>query len=489
MLNMLSIGYGQLFNIFYIKKLDLNRLGNFAQVFAMVADLPASQGSPLPQDLEPVTEPQVRPGGLRSGWFWRRRWWLLPVAIAPLVLGGGYLLQSRLSTDPVVEADVLTVSTLTVEAVNRYEVRRQYSGELVAQRSSDLGFERPGMVVNILVDEGDRVVVGQPLARLDVQNLEVQRQQLLAQRQEAQAQLRELQAGPRSQNIAAAEAAVGDLQQQLELARLQRDRRADLYTEGAISREELDQQSFNTSALENRLAQAQSQLDELRAGTRREQIDAQIARVAQIDAGLRQVEVDLNKSVITAPFDGRISARDVDEGVVVSGGQTVLSLVEAGDLEARVGLPTDIADTLTPGQSYPLQVGNRSVTATLTALLPELDAASRTVTATLTLSGADLTVGETVRLLLSETQPTDGFWLPSTALVPDDRGLWSVYVLGEGDETDSNRFTVTRRQVEVLYTEGDRSLVRGTLQAGDRAIVNGTHRVVVGDRVQVGGGV
>lgn len=132
-------------------------------------------------------------------------------------------------------------------------------------------------------------------------------------------------------------------------------------------------------------------------------------------------------------------------------------------------------------------MGNRTVTATLTALLPELDAASRTVTATLTLSGADLTVGETVRLLLSETQPTDGVWLPSTALVPDDRGLWSVYVLGAGDETAPNRFPVTRRQVEVLYTEGNRSLVRGTLQAGDQAIVEGTHRIVPGDRVQVAG--
>ena len=164
----------------------------------MVADLPASQGTPLPQDLEPVTEPPVRPGGLRHSKSWRGRWWLLPVTIAPLVLGGGYLWQTRFAADPVVETDVLTVNTLTVEAVESYEVQREYSGELVAQRSSDLGFERPGTVVRVLVDEGDRVVAGQPLAQLDVQTLDVQRQQLLAQRREANAQLQELRAGPRS---------------------------------------------------------------------------------------------------------------------------------------------------------------------------------------------------------------------------------------------------------------------------------------------------
>ncbi|MBF2033959.1 MAG: hypothetical protein IGR92_00415 [Leptolyngbyaceae cyanobacterium T60_A2020_046] len=47
---------------------------------------------------------------------------------------------------------------------------------------------------------------------------------------------------------------MGDLEQQLALAVVQRDRRADLYERGVISREELDQQIFNTGALENRLA-------------------------------------------------------------------------------------------------------------------------------------------------------------------------------------------------------------------------------------------
>lgn len=452
----------------------------------MVAHLQPILNAPPPPSAEADTQGAVP--AVRSRRRWRRFWWL-PLAIAPLTLGGVYLWQTRFADAPVVQAAVLTVNTLTAKRVSQYDIQRQYSGELVAQRRSDLGFERPGTVVSLWVDEGDRVVAGQPLAQLDLQSLDVQRQQLLAQRQEAQAQLQELQAGPRVQNIAAAEAAVGDLQQQLALAQLQRDRRADLYDQGAISREELDQQRFNTSALENRLAQAQSQLDELRAGSRPEQIDAQLARLAQIDASLRQIAVDRSKSILTAPFDGRISARAVDEGVVVSGGQTVLSLVEAGPLEARVGLPPDIADTLTPGTTYPVQVGNRTVTATLTALLPELDSASRTVTATLTLSGADLTVGETVRLLLNETQPTDGFWLPATALVPDDRGLWSVYVLGDTVPNTPQQFTVARRQVEVLHTEGDRVLVRGTLQPGDRVIADGTHRVVVGDRVQVGDGV
>jgi multidrug efflux pump subunit AcrA (membrane-fusion protein) len=43
---------------------------------------------------------------------------------------------------------------------------------------------------------------------------------------------------------------------------------------------------------------------------------------------------------------------------------------------------------------------------------------------------------------------------------------------------------VVRRLVEPLHSEGDRSLVRGTLRPGDQVIAAGTHRVVPGVRVQ-----
>jgi len=300
--------------------------------------------------------------------------------------------------------------------------------------------------------------------------------------------LRELQAGPRSETIAAAEATVAEIEQQLALARLQRDRRAALYTEGAISREEFDREQYSTGALEQRLAQAQSQLTELRRGTRSEQLDAQAARVSQIDASLRQIEVDLEKSVLLAPFAGTISDRPVDEGVVVSGGQAVVSLVEAAPLEARVGIPPTVADRLQVGSEQRVLVGDRPFIATLTALLPELDTTSRTVTAILQIPTTDLTVGQTVRLILEETQQAEGIWLPTTALVPSERGLWSVYVLTESEATHSDSpplYTVSRRDVEVVHMEGDRALVRGTLQAGERAIASGTHRIVPGEEVRV----
>jgi multidrug efflux pump subunit AcrA (membrane-fusion protein) len=420
---------------------------------------------------------EAPPSLLRSQ---RRRWWLVPLAAVPLAVGVG-LRQLSQSPEAATTVAPLPVEVIALTPVDAYTVERQYVGELVPQRRSALGFEQGGTVVEILVQEGDRISAGQPLARLDTRSLTSQRQQLIAQRDQALATLNELQNGPRQQSVAAAQAAVGDLEQQLALSVAQRDRRTDLYDRGAISREELDQQTFGTGALENRLAQAQSELDELLAGTRPEQIAAQTARIRQLDASIQAVDVDLSKSTITAPFAGRISQRLVDEGVVVSGGQPVVQLSEGSATESRIGIPADVADRLPLGSAQTVTVGEQPFSATVTALLPELESTSRTVTAVLTLNTAEeLTLGQTARLVLTNTQPASGFWLPSTALVQGEQGLWSVYVAA-GDR--NSEATVTRQLVEVLHTESDQVLVQGLVEEGDRIITSGTHRVVPGQTV------
>ncbi|MGK7928844.1 MAG: HlyD family secretion protein, partial [Spirulina sp.] len=406
-------------------------------------------GNLNPKSIQPVASAQTRSllGKLRSvPWYW-----ILPlVAIPGIAVANSQILVPPPTSAP--EVQTIPVRTLAVQPVSRYTTQRTYSGEVVARRSSDLGFERGGTLIAVLVDEGDRVRAGQPLARLDTRSLDAQRLQAIAQRGSAEAQLQELETGARQEDINAARANAAEIEQQLALARRKQSRRQYLYDEGAISREALDQEEYNANALQNRLKQAQSNLDELLAGTRKERVSAQAARVQQIDANIRGIDVELSKSILRAPFSGKVSQRLLDEGTVVGGGIPVLTLVEQGQLEARIGIPSDRSDSLAIGTRQQIAIGDRPYQGTVTALLPELDSTSRTVTAVIRLENAeDLRVGETARLNLSETQNTEGFLLTSTALIPGERGLWSVYVLGEAGEKP-NTYQVARRDVEVLNT-------------------------------------
>ncbi len=430
--------------------------------------------------------------GLTGKW---RLLLLLPLLLAPAV----WMAQRGGNTVEVIESpQILPVETMRLQAVDSYATSRVYTGEMVARRSSDLGFERSGTVIELLADEGDIVAAGEPLARLDTRDLAAQRQQLEAEKRRVQAQLQELETGPRAEDIAAAEGAVSDLNNQLSLAQLQANRRAELYAKGAISREELDEKTFGARAIADRLQQAQSQLEELRNGTRSEQLAAQVAQVDQIDARIEAIDVSLDKSVLLAPFAGKVSARAVDEGTVVSGAQLVMKLVENGAMEARIGVPEQMAQRLVVGDRQSIQVSTRTYPAVVTARLPEVDEVSQTVTVVLEVAADEdltnnLTIGATARMPMAEQQSASGYWLPSTALIAGERGLWSVYALVKDEGADAYR--VARRDVEVLHTESDqtdaqtagssesRAFVRGLVAQGDRIVTSGTHRVVAGQLV------
>ena len=382
----------------------------------------------------------------------------------------------------------LPVETLTVTPVDSYQESRFYSGTIVPRRTSELGFEYSGNITRIDVQEGDRVTTGTPLANLDSRELEATQNELQARRSQAVAKLEEMQAGARSETISAAKARVRDLNQQLELANLKSQRRKHLYAEGAISREQLDENMSNKQAMQARLDEAQSQVSELLAGTRIEQINAQQSSIKQIDASIAKLGIQLEKRVLKAPFAAIVSRKLVDEGTVVDANQPVIRLVENQALEARIGVPVNKRDRVALGSEQQLAIGQKTYRAEVTSLLPEVDSDTRTVTAVLTLNESiGVSPGQVAKLKLDAEVNTSGYWLPTTALLQGGRGLWYCYALGkpanEAENGDNNAFYVSRRDLEVLYTEGDRVLVRGTVSSGDRIILSGTHRIVVGQLV------
>ncbi len=465
-----------------------------------------------------ASSPKQWPKSLRRQPRWVRYALLGSVGLLVAVGGvAGY--RALVSTPPETSAErsaALPVETTAVERVSSYQVPRTYTGEIVALRSSELGFERGGELVQVMADEGQRVAAGQTLARLDIRNLETQRLQVEAQKAQAIARLTELQNGARAEDIAAAEAAVRDLEQQLTLQRTQEQRREYLYERGAIAREQLDEFAFGANSLQAKLDQAQSHLEELRNGTRFEQTDAQEAVVNQLDAQLRDIDVNISKSTISAPFDGIVAERRSDEGTVIGTGQAVIELVEAATPEVRIGIPASVVNQIQIGASETIRINNQPYSAEVTAILPEVDQSTRTQTVVLALDTAaigEVEPGQTARLTISETIQSDGFWLPRGALTQGIRGLWTCYVVVPAAEykgleaqeafvekakanssqtaEQENSLVVEQRSVEIIQQEttGDgantstRVLVRGTLQPGDQVVTSGVHRLVPKQKV------
>lgn len=424
--------------------------------------------------------------------------WLIGIGLLGLLLVGVPVLRARSGVSAVAssgeasasERSVMPVETVVAKTVSTYEVARTFTGEITSLQASELGFERSGQLTALLVAEGGEVAAGEPLARLDVRNLQTQRLQIEAERAQALAQLTELEVGARSEDIAVAQAAVQDLEQQIALQRTQLARREILYEKGAISQEALDEFSFGEGSLEARLNQARSQLLELENGTRPERLSAQNAVVQQLDARLADLDVTISKSTLYAPFGGRVSAHNVDSGTVVGAGQSVIRLVENGVLEARIGVPVDEVRRLSVGAERTVTVSGERYTAAVTSVLPEIDGQTLTQTVVLQLeprAAARVSPGQTVRLDLTEQISAEGIWLPTEALTQGIRGLWTAYVVvpEAGDESATgDDYIALQQAVEVIHQDGDRVLVTGTLQPGDVVVASGSHRLVPGQQVR-----
>jgi len=325
----------------------------------------------------------------------------------------------------------LPVSVQRVERITSYSVAETHAGRVVNRRASDLGFDRGGRLDEVLFDHGDVVEAGAVLARLDARELRSQRRQALAE--------------------------VRRIQAQLALAKVTTQRRNKLHAADQLAPQELDEAVYSEEAIAAGLESAR--------------------------AAVENIDVRLELSEIHAPYGGIIEERFVDEGTVVSPGAPILRLVEDGALEVQMGVPPDVATGLVPGSIHPLVIDGTEYTARLHTVLPTVETDTRTVRVIFRLAeGAEgVRAGSLARLTLETRVPGEGFWLPLSALAESRRGLWSTYVVVDGEGAPS----VERRQVEVVHAAADRVFVRGALRSGERVVTTGMHRLVPGQNVRV----
>jgi len=175
-----------------------------------------------------------------------------------------------------------------------------------------------GQVVEVLVDENQRVRAGDPLVRLDPADFETRVARARADLDAAHNRM--------AQAHAAADAAAAQIQvAQVTLHHTEQEvsRAQSLFESGVGSR----------TVLDAALAVRDGAAAELHAAREREQAERALvgsqAPVRQAEAALREAELGLEYAVITAPFDGIIGRRSVELGANVGPGQPLVALTEA----------------------------------------------------------------------------------------------------------------------------------------------------------------
>lgn len=315
----------------------------------------------------------------------------------------------------------------TVTAARMAGSERSFTGVIGARVQSNLGFRVPGKIVERLVNVGQQVKAGQPLMRIDETDLR-------------------LALTVKRQAVAAARASV---------VKLDADERryASLTSSGWVPRQ--------------RYEQAKAALDTAEA------------QLAAADADARVAENEATYSVLVANADGTVVETLGEPGQVVSAGQTVVRIAEAGPREAVVALPETIRPAIGSVAAASVYGSDgRRHAAHLRQLSDSADAQTRTYEARYVLDGeaAAAPLGATVTIRLATEASEAEIQVPLAAVLDDGRktGVWIL---------DRATSTVHFRDVKLVRVSGEIAVISG-LSSGDPIVSLGAHLLREGARVR-----
>lgn len=207
----------------------------------------------------------------------------------------------------------------------------------------DIATKLAGRVQEILVNEGDFVKVGQPLAQMQIDVLDAQRDEAQAQSQQAVTDVAsaEAQVAARKSDTAAAQAAVVQRSSELDAAQRRFSRTETLSKDGVATAQELDDNRATVHGTEAAVTAAKAQVAAAQAATKAAlaQVAGANSAVTASEATVARVEADIADSQLKSPRDGRVQFRVAQPGEVLAAGGKVLNLVDLSDVYLTFFLP------------------------------------------------------------------------------------------------------------------------------------------------------
>ena len=220
-----------------------------------------------------------------------------------------------------------------------------------------------GYVLRVLVEDNQIVREGDTLVTLDPRDYQVRLQESEADLSAAQAAAARngeatAQVGQASAKSGAAVASIASAQATYDRTLQDVERMRRLSETRVISKQQLDEAeaAYRSAEADLRAAQsqaraAQAEVSGASAGVRTAQ-----AHLAAAQASTAAAELQLSYTVITAPASGRISKKTVEVGQLVSPGQSLMSLVDEGDVWVVANMKETQLDDIAVGQRVEIEV-------------------------------------------------------------------------------------------------------------------------------------
>ncbi|MGA7295137.1 MAG: efflux RND transporter periplasmic adaptor subunit [Terriglobales bacterium] len=373
------------------------------------------------------------------------------------------------------------------------------SGYIVAHHKIDVNSKVTGRVAWIGVEKGDKVKEGQVLVRLEDQEFRAQYEEARGAVESAKARLLENEHGSRPEEIKEAEHNLEEAQATAQNDKINLDRTRDLFTQGVMSKQNLDDAIAKYNGSEERMNSLQQAFRLMQLGPRPEEILRARGDLLQAEGQMAYAKSQLDATVIRAPVSGTILERTAEKGELVTaqfasgaeGGPrgSVVALADLNDIQVELDIAQDDFAKLYPKQEGIVTLDafkDRSYKGVIAEMSPEANRQKATVQVKVQILKPDSYLRPEMNATVQfKAKPEDGkagtkanFVFIPTAALRDKDGSKFVLLAFDGK--------ALRRDVHV---EGQRSggYLVDSLVGGENVITAGPTDLQDGQKIRIKG--
>ncbi len=361
---------------------------------------------------------------------------------------------------------------------------RTFVGTIDPARTSTVGSEHAGLVVEFLAREGMRVAADEVLVRMRTAQIDIRIQSAKAELRLRQERLAELDNGTRPEEIEQARARVRELEAGLELRRWRLQASEKLFRSKTISEDELREAQLAVQAAELIVAVAEKSLELAETGPRKEKKAQAQAEVDIQKAEVQRLEDERERTIIRAPFDGYVTQEHTEVGQWLTPGDPVATIVHLDVVDVTVDVVEDFIGSLRLGSDVRVSVEavqDRVFTGTIARIVPQADLRGRTFPVKIRLENERLgdsmllKAGMFASATLAVGQDAPALFVPKDAVVLGGPVPVLVWVVDPASST-AVMVPVTlgvayQDLVEVIAPPGQ-------LTAGAKVVIRGNERIL-----------
>jgi RND family efflux transporter MFP subunit len=304
----------------------------------------------------------------------------------------------------------------------------EFIGTVFYEEVSDVASEMNGRVDEVHFEEGQRIKKNQVLIKLGADILK--------------------------KRLVATSAKYEQVLSELVIARIEFERREKLFKTKSISAQSYDENRFRVKGIEK--------------------------HAESLNAEVERIEIELQKKIIRAPFDGIVIKRHVDRGEWLAEGATVAILAKDDVIDIVTDVPEKFIPFIRVGMLIKATVNGDDISGSVMAVVPRGDIATRTFPVKIrTPNTLALIEGMSARVVLPVGKPRQTLVVPRDAVIAPF-GQTVVYVVKD-----------TKARMIPVDVIGYQALIAGVqspnLAEGMQVVVKGNERLREGQNVSLVG--